>query len=77
MSKSLTDMDLFLPPGTPMPPPFLVSSLLADLHLESAAREEQEAGIRGWLERNEPTPQLVRSMNRNGLAHLLGHPRAS
>lgn len=66
ISHRLWDDSVFLPAGQPMPPPAFVGQLLATLRLQDSPRDEQVAGVRKWLEDNEPSRSLGISLARRG-----------
>lgn len=66
INERFYDDSAFLPIGSPMPAPATAGLLLHRLGLTLASRDKQVAGIRDWLETNEPTAGLVRNLNRRG-----------
>lgn len=67
----LFDDSNFLKRGEPMPPPHIAGVLLDRLGLRRAAQQEQEAGIRKWLDGHDPSATLCRSLVRHGFGDLL------
>lgn len=76
INERFYDDSAFLPIGSPMPPPYIASSLLQRLKLLLAERDAQVAGIREWFNTNEPSDGLVKSLKRCGYGEALdGIPR--
>ncbi len=71
INERFYDDSAFLPIGSPMPPPSTAGLLLHKLGLTLVDRDAQIAGIREWLKTNEPTPGLVRNLNRRGFGDVL------
>lgn len=52
--------------------PATLHALLRHLHVSEAAREVQEAAVRGWLEDHPAGPAMQFTLRESGFAHLLG-----
>ena len=65
------DDGVFAAPGTSMPPPRFVSSLITQLGLSRASPQERERGVAEWLRSNTPSKALRGSLIRCGYGHLL------
>lgn len=52
------DMKFYLP-GEEIPPPQTAVGLLVDLHVETKAKELQQAAVTNWLDANEASRALL------------------
>ncbi|MCH5641905.1 MULTISPECIES: hypothetical protein [unclassified Gordonia (in: high G+C Gram-positive bacteria)] len=71
MNERVQDDSVFLHSGEPRPAPQSLGALLACLRLDYADIAAQRAGLRRWLDDNEPSKRLMSSIERQGFGDLL------